>query len=124
MILPTLYGNVYSQRLTEFYKTVYHKRFGEFPSWEGINMRHYYWMLKRVFTNYGEIYVAAAILMHFEQDGERIIKEKFPIMWLEKSIPKYIQQLKDKHEVNIDNEAEVYQAIKNRLKYLAIDLEM
>lgn len=120
-ILPILYGNVYNKRLTAFYTAIYFKRFGQYPK---INFLPYYCMLKRVFVKYGEIKVAGAILMHFEQNGEKIIAEKFPIMWLEKNVDRYLSQLQEYHDINTEDEKALYEAVKNRLNYLEIDYKL
>lgn len=120
MILPLIYGNVYNKRLTSFYVAIYRKRFGEFPR---INPLIFYTMLKRIFVKYGEIKVAGAMLVHFEQNGEKIIAEKFPIIWLEKKIPEYLEQLRERHGVNTEDDEELYQAVKNRCEYLQIDFK-
>lgn len=122
MILPVLYGSVYNKRLVAFYVAIYHKRFGEYPK---INYSiPFFVQMKRAFEKYGEIKVAGAILFHFEQNGEKIIKEKFPIMWVFNKIPDYLQELQEKYGIDIDNEEELYSAIKNRLNYLAINFAM
>ena len=122
MILPNLYGNVYSKRLIAFYVAIFYKRFGEYPKIPYSPI--FYVMLKRAFEKYGEIKVAGAMLYHFEQNGERIVNEKFPIMWVFKNIPEYMQKLMDYYEIDVDNDEILYSAIKNRLEYLAVNFTM
>lgn len=120
-VLPLVYGSTYNKRITAFYVEVYKKRFGEYPK---INFMPYYCMLKRVFTKYGEMKVCASILVHFEQNGEKIMAEKFPIMWLEKSIPRYLQYLQEFYDIDIDSDEKLYDSVKSRLEYLAIPLSL
>lgn len=102
-----------------FYAEIYKKRFDEYPR---INFSPLFMvLLKRAFIKYGEIKVAAAILVHFEQNSEKIIAEKFPFHWVFANIDKYLLYLQEKNGVDIDNEKELMSCIKNRLKYLAIN---
>lgn len=122
MILPTIYGATYNKRLTAFYVAVYQKRFGEFPKIEFSMMLMV--QMKRAFVKYGEIKVAAAILFHFEQNGERIIAERFPIHWVFKNIDEYMKKLQEWRGVNTDDEEALYEAIKNRIEYLGVDFKL
>lgn len=118
MILPNVYGSVYNKRLIAFYVAIYHKRFGEYPK---INYSPLlYIQMKRAFDKYGEIKVAGAILFHFEQKGDRILQEKFPLHWVFKNIPDYMLKLSEYYDINVDNEEELYDSIKNRLNFLAV----
>lgn len=122
MILPEKYGSVYSKRLICFYNTIYKKRFGEYPRVKYSPL--FYVMLKRAFVKYGEIKLASAILVHFQQNGARIQEEKFPFVWLFKNIDQYLLFLQDEIGLNIDKDEELYLNIKNRINYLAIEFDM
>lgn len=120
MILPDYYGSTYQKRLMTFYAEIYKKRFGEYPK---VKYTPFFFIhLKRVFDKYGEIKVAGAILVHFEQDN--LVEKKFPFPWVFKSIDKYLKYLQDEIGIDIDNEQEMYDSIKNRLKYLAIPFSL
>lgn len=122
MILPTLYGQTYDKRLISFYVSIYYKRFGEYPKIEYSMMLRM--QMKRAFVKYGEIKVAASILFHFEQNNDRIIAEKFPIHWVFRNIEEYMTKLQTWRGVNTDDEEALYEAIKNRIEYLGVDLKL
>lgn len=122
MILPTIYGQTYDKRLTAFYVLIYYKRFGEYPKIEYSMMLRM--QMKRAFVKYGEIKVAASILFHFEQNNERIIAEKFPIHWIFRKVEEYMTNLQTWRGVNTDDEEALYEAIKNRIEYLGVDLKL
>lgn len=122
IILPIVYGKVYNRRLIAFYVAVYHKRFGVFP-------KITYSMplmvqMKRAFEKYGEVKVAAAILYHFEQNNEKIITERFPLIWVFRNIDEYIQKLQEWKGINTEDDDALYEAIKSRINYLEVDFKL
>ena len=122
MILQTLYGETYNKRLSSFYAEIYKTRFGEYPKVKYTPI--FYVLLKRAFEKYGEIKLAGAILVHFEQNGKRIQEEKFPFNWVFRNIDEYLKYLQDEKGIDIDNEEELYTAIETRLKFLDVNFCM
>lgn len=112
-------GSTYVRRLVNFYSKIYYARFRERPN---INYLLFGRFFKSLFQKHGEIKLAAAILVHFEQNGDRIIKEKFPILWIPKSFDQYMSYLKDDIGIDIDNDEELMCAIESRLKYLDLKI--
>ena len=117
MILPLINGKTYIVRLTSLYQIIYKKRFDETIIIPFLQFGIYF---KHAFNKYGEIKLAACILYHFEQNGEAIIQAKFPIWWIIKKIPQYLEEIRNKYEVDVDNEEALYQALKGRIEYLDI----
>lgn len=119
MTLPTTHGTNYQKRLLSLYRKLYQERTGEQAE---IDFKIVAPILKRLFTQYGEIKVAGAIVLHFEQN-DKIEQAGFPLNWLSKQMPWYLGQLEQKG-VDVDNDEELYSSIKSRLDYLDIKFEM
>lgn len=114
-------GKTYIQRLTKFYSFIYHKRYGEYPHIDYMLFGRFF---KRAFEKYGEVKLAAAILVHFEQHGDRIEQVRFPLSWVPRNIDKYLDQLTNKYGIDCTNDDELYRAIKSRMEYLDIRYEL
>lgn len=121
MILPNINGKTYIQRLTSLYQIIYKKRFDETIIIPYLQFGIYF---KHAFNKHGEIKLAACIVYHFEQNSPQIIEKKFPIFWIIKNIDKYLYEIREKYDVNVDDDAELYEAVKSRLEYLKIPFPM
>lgn len=121
MILPTVHGKTYIVRLTSLYQIIYKIRFDEKIVIPFLQFGIYF---KHAFNKHGEIKLAACILYHFEQDSPAIIEAKFPIFWIIKNIDRYLYEIREKYEVDVDDDAELYEAIKGRLEFLNIPFPM
>lgn len=117
MILPTINGKTYIQRLTSLYQIIYKKRFDETMI---VPFKEFGIYFKHAFNKHGEIKLAACIIYHFEQNSESIIKAKFPIWWVIKNIDRYLKEIEEKYGVDTNDDEMLYQAIKGRLEYLEI----
>lgn len=118
MTLDQENGKTYINRLSRFYCELYNARFGEQIR---VNFPLFGRVMKPLFEKYGEMLLAAIILVHFEQSG-KVEDERFPIMWIPQRAERYIEYLRS-IGVRMDDEG-IKRAIKGRLEYLGVNFKV